>query len=167
VLFNFDKVRTLIKFRGPALDVVLYLTKRKLKALKVLSQNQIKGENGLVIIDLSFPLPRAIFLLSITLQPLIMSTKVKEKLLFLMHPTRNGFSRPKNVRYGKNNVVKRSTSNVDNNTNGTTFESKKYAYSNNYKGKNPMTRTRWRRYERSKKGIATSLEDENVNPKGN
>jgi len=52
----------------------------------------------------------------------------------------------KNVQHRKNNVMKRSTNNVDNNKNGTTFESKKYAYNNNYKGKNPMTRTQWRRY---------------------
>jgi len=60
----------------------------------------------------------------------------------------------KNVQHGKNNV--------DNNKNGIAFESKKYAYSNNYKGKNPMTRTLWRRYQRSKKGVATSLEDKSV-----
>ena len=41
----------------------------------------------------------------------------------------------KNVQHGKNNVVKGITSTVDN-KNGTTFESKKYAYNNNYKGKN-------------------------------
>jgi len=29
-------------------------------------------------------------------------------------------------------MVKRSTNNVDNNKNGTAFESKKYAYNNNY-----------------------------------
>lgn len=52
----------------------------------------------------------------------------------------------KNVQLEKNNVVKRSISVVDNNKNCTTFELKKYAYSNNYKGKNPMTRTQWRRY---------------------
>jgi len=63
-------------------------------------------------------------------------------------------------------VVKRNTSVVDNNKNGTAFESKKFAYSNNYKGKNPMTRTQWRRYQRSKKGVPTSLEDEIVDPEG-
>jgi len=48
------------------------------------------GDHGL-----SFPLQRVISLSSITLRPLIMSIRVvKEKLLFLMHPTRNGFSRP-------------------------------------------------------------------------
>jgi hypothetical protein len=71
------------------------------------------------------------------------------------------------VQHGKNNVVKRSTSNVDNNKNGTAFESKKYAYINNYKGKNPMTRTQWRRCQRSKKGITASLEDKTADPEGN
>jgi hypothetical protein len=70
------------------------------------------------------------------------------------------------VQHGKNNVVKRNTSVVNNNKNGTVFESRKFAYCNNYKGKNPMTRAQWRRYQRSKKGISTSLEDETVDPKG-
>jgi len=43
----------------------------------------------------------------------------------------------KNVQHGKNNAVKRSTNNVDNNKNNTAFELEKYAYNNNYKGKNP------------------------------
>lgn len=64
----------------------------------------------------------------------------------------------KNVQHGKNNVMKRSNSTIDDNKNGIAFESKKYAYNNNYKGKNPMTRTQWRRYQRSKKGVAASLE---------
>jgi len=72
----------------------------------------------------------------------------------------------KNVQHGKNNVVKRNASVVDNNKNGTAFEPKKYAYNNNYKGKNLMTRTQWRTYQRSKKGISTSLEDGTVDPKG-
>jgi len=38
-------------------------------------------------------------------------------------------------------MIKRNSSVVDNNKNGTAFESRKFAYSNNYKGKNPMTRT--------------------------
>jgi hypothetical protein len=67
------------------------------------------------------------------------------------------------VHHGKNNVVKGSTSITDN-KNGTTFESKKYAYNNNYKGKNPMTRTQWRRYHRSKKGVAANLEDKFIDP---
>jgi len=29
--------------------------------------------------------------------------------------------------------------------------SKQYAYSNNYQGKHPMTKTQWRRYQRQKK----------------
>jgi len=70
----------------------------------------------------------------------------------------------KNVQHGKNNAVKRSTSTVDSNKNGISFESKKYAYNNNYKGKNLMTRTQWRRYQMSKKGVAASLEDKAINP---
>jgi len=70
------------------------------------------------------------------------------------------------VQHGKNNVVERNTSVVDNNKNGTAFESKKFSYCNNYKGKNPMTRTQWRRYQRSKKGISASLENEIADPKG-
>jgi len=59
------------------------------------------------------------------------------------------------------NIVVASDKNDDGST--------KYAYSNNYKGKNPMTRTQWRRYQRYKKAIDESfLEfgDENVDPKG-
>jgi len=63
-------------------------------------------------------------------------------------------------------VVKRNTSVVNDNKNGTAVESKKFAYSNNYKGKNPMTRSQWRTYQRSKKGVFTSLEGETDNPKG-
>jgi len=63
-------------------------------------------------------------------------------------------------------VVKRNTDFVKNNKNGTTFELKKYAYGCNYKGKNPMTRTQWRRYQRSKKAVSTGLENETVDPKG-
>jgi hypothetical protein len=75
-------------------------------------------------------------------------------------------STDKNVQHGRKNVVKRSTNSVDDNKNGIAFESKKYAYSNNYKGKNPMTRTQWRRYQRSKKGIVASLEDKTVDLEG-
>ena len=40
--------------------------------------------------------------------------------------------------------------------------SKQYAYNNNYKGKHPMTKTQWRRYQRQKK--AGALKDiTNVN----
>ena len=71
-------------------------------------------------------------------------------------------------------MVKRNTSVVDNNKNGIVdnnkngiaFESKKFPYSNKYKGKNPMTRTQWKRYQSSKKCISTSFEDETVDPKG-
>jgi hypothetical protein len=41
-------------------------------------------------------------------------------------------------------------------------EAKKYSYRNNYKGKNPMTRTQWRRYQRQKKIAA-----QNSNAGGN
>ena len=51
----------------------------------------------------------------------------------------------KYVQHGKNNMVKRTTTVMDNTKNGTAFESRKFAYSNNYMGKNPMTRTQWRR----------------------
>lgn len=47
----------------------------------------------------------------------------------------------KNVQHGKNNMVKRNSSVVDNNKNGTAFESRKFAHYNNYKVNNPMTRT--------------------------
>ena len=43
-------------------------------------------------------------------------------------------------------------------------ESKKYAYHNNYKGKNPITHTKWRRYQRSKKGISVRANDKKVDP---
>ena len=53
-------------------------------------------------------------------------------------------------------MVKGSTSTlVTKNVAGTETpnESKKYAYSNNYKGKNLMTMTHWKRYQRSKKNF--------------
>src|SRR5947208_2435004 len=40
-------------------------------------------------------------------------------------------------------------------------ENRKFSYNNNYKGKNPMTRTQWRRYQRLKK-----LEKENAHAGG-
>jgi len=70
------------------------------------------------------------------------------------------------VQHGKNNVVKGNTNTIDN-KNGIAYESKMYACSNNYKGKNPMIRTQWTRYQRSKKGIAASLEDKTVDPNDN
>jgi len=45
------------------------------------------------------------------------------------------------------------------------YQSKNYAYRNNYKGKNPMTRTQWRRYQRSQKGIAAKANNKAVDPK--
>ena len=42
-------------------------------------------------------------------------------------------------------------------------ESKKYTYNNNYKGKNLITRTQWRRYQRYKKVVA---DDNTIDPKG-
>lgn len=45
----------------------------------------------------------------------------------------------------------------------TPYESQKYAYSNNYKRKNPITRTQWRRYQRYKKATAN---DNTFDPKG-
>jgi len=32
-----------------------------------------------------------------------------------------------------------------------TSDSKKFSYNNNYKGRNPMTKTQWRRFQRQKK----------------
>lgn len=52
---------------------------------------------------------------------------------------------------GKNNMVKENTSIA---SASFAYDSKKYAYSNNYKGNNPMTRTQWRRFQRSKKAFA-------------
>jgi hypothetical protein len=59
------------------------------------------------------------------------------------------------VQHGKNNVVKRSTNNVE-----------EICLQQQLQGKNPMTRTQWRRYQRSKKGIVVSLEDKTVDLKG-
>jgi len=44
-------------------------------------------------------------------------------------------------------------------------ESKKYTYRNNYKGINLMTRSQWRRYQRSKKGVVARADDKAVGPK--
>ena len=51
--------------------------------------------------------------------------------------------------------MKRNTSTVANNKDGTTFESKKYAYNNNYK--DPMTRTQRRRRQKSRKDNTKNL----------
>jgi hypothetical protein len=37
-------------------------------------------------------------------------------------------------------------------------DANKYSYKNNYKGKHPMTRTQWRRFQRQKKLAATCLQ---------
>jgi len=42
------------------------------------------------------------------------------------------------------------------------LNSKRYAYNNNYKGKHPMTKTQWCRYQRQKKAN-TLKEITNVN----
>ena len=64
----------------------------------------------------------------------------------------------------KGNTSNAFTKNVTTDTDNPD-ESRKYSYRNNYKGKNPMTRTQWRRYQRSKKGITASADDKAVNPK--
>jgi len=72
------------------------------------------------------------------------------------------------VQHEKNNIVKGSISTVVN-KNGANCDSKgskKYAYNNNYKGKNPMIRTQWRKFQRSKKRVVASFEGETVDPKG-
>ncbi|MCI12940.1 hypothetical protein A2U01_0034050, partial [Trifolium medium] len=48
----------------------------------------------------------------------------------------------------RNYVERGSSSNSKSNQ---SIDSKKYAYKNNYMGKNPMTRTQWRRHQRQKK----------------
>jgi len=59
-----------------------------------------------------------------------------------------------------NDVTKNVTTDAEN-----PDESKKYAYCNNYNGKNPMTRSQWRRYQRSKKGINANADEKVVKPK--
>jgi len=57
---------------------------------------------------------------------------------------KGGFIQPKKIHYGKNNVMKGSTNTtVTKKVVDTKIpnESKKHVYNNNYKGKNPMTRT--------------------------
>ena len=67
------------------------------------------------------------------------------------------------VKGGTSNIVTKNVTNDTRNPN----ESRKYAYCNNCKGKkNPMTRTQWRRYQRSKKGVTASSDDKVVDPKG-
>jgi hypothetical protein len=59
--------------------------------------------------------------------------------------------------------VKGSTSDVG--TNNPT-ESENFTYHDNYKGKNPMSRTQWRRYQRYKKVVTKAFVDVDVDPKG-
>jgi hypothetical protein len=126
---------------------VLSLTKNQLKASKVQSQHLRKEGNGLVIIDLSLPLQSYIPSINNSSTTNYVNNGGQGKAFVPYAPNQKCVqSTQKNVQHGKNNVVKRSTNIVDNNKNGTAFESKKYAYSNNYKGKNTMTMTQWRRY---------------------
>ncbi|WJX12400.1 hypothetical protein P8452_02908 [Trifolium repens] len=57
----------------------------------------------------------------------------------------------KNMGYGQRNMEKGNSSN---NNPKKDPESRKYDYRNNYKGKNPMTRSQWRRYQRQKRVAA-------------
>ncbi|MCI16446.1 hypothetical protein A2U01_0037588, partial [Trifolium medium] len=52
------------------------------------------------------------------------------------------------VAFIKKVMEKGSSSNANQNNSS---EAKKYSYRNNYMGKNPMTRTQWRRFQRQKK----------------
>ncbi|WJX16101.1 hypothetical protein P8452_06177 [Trifolium repens] len=68
----------------------------------------------------------------------------------------------RNMGYGQRNVEKGNSSNFNPKKDP---ESKKYDYRNNYKGKNPMTRSQWRRYQRQKK-VATQKSQTTVDSKG-
>ncbi|KAK2444838.1 hypothetical protein QL285_015833 [Trifolium repens] len=57
----------------------------------------------------------------------------------------------RNMGFGQRNVEKGNSSNFNPKKDP---ESRKYDYRNNYKGKNPMTRSQWRRYQRQKKVAA-------------
>ncbi|KAK2442350.1 hypothetical protein QL285_013552 [Trifolium repens] len=57
----------------------------------------------------------------------------------------------RNVDYGQRNMEKGNSSNSNPKKDP---ESRKYDHRNNYKGKNPMTRSQWRRYQRQKKVAA-------------
>ncbi|WJX20372.1 hypothetical protein P8452_09935 [Trifolium repens] len=57
----------------------------------------------------------------------------------------------RNMDYGQRNIEKGNSSNFNPKKDP---ESRKYDYRNNYKGKNPMTRSQWRRYQRQKKVAA-------------
>jgi len=63
----------------------------------------------------------------------------------------------------KDKMVKGSTSAAGPNN---PTKSKKFSYNNNYKGKNLMTRTQRRRYQRYKKASAKVFADVDVDPKG-
>ncbi|MCI17234.1 hypothetical protein A2U01_0038381, partial [Trifolium medium] len=52
------------------------------------------------------------------------------------------------VAFNKKVMEKGSSSNANPKN---SYETKKYSYRNNYMGKNPMTRTQWRRFQRQKK----------------
>ncbi|KAK2384028.1 hypothetical protein QL285_071424 [Trifolium repens] len=68
----------------------------------------------------------------------------------------------RNMGYGQRNVEKGNSSNFNPKRDP---ESKKYDYKNNYKGKNPMTRSQWRRYQRQKK-VATQKSQITADSKG-
>ncbi|KAK2384605.1 hypothetical protein QL285_071934 [Trifolium repens] len=57
----------------------------------------------------------------------------------------------RNMGFGQRNVEKGNSSSFNPKKDP---ESRKYDYRNNYKGKNPMTRSQWRRYQRQKKVAA-------------
>jgi len=59
-------------------------------------------------------------------------------------------------KHGNGKVVKGTTSASSTNT---PPESKRFAYNNNYKGKNPMIRTQWRKYQRYKKAVVAVFAD--------
>ncbi|MCH79898.1 hypothetical protein A2U01_0000659 [Trifolium medium] len=63
------------------------------------------------------------------------------------------------VAFNKKVMEKGSSSNTNSKN---VSEAKKYSYKNNYKGKNPMTRTQWRRFQSQKK-----LASQNVQAGGN
>ncbi|WJX12142.1 hypothetical protein P8452_02671 [Trifolium repens] len=68
----------------------------------------------------------------------------------------------RNMGFGQRNVEKGNSSNFNPKKDP---ESRKYDYRNNYKGKNPMTRSQWRRYQRQKK-VAAQKSQITVDSKG-
>ncbi|KEH38130.1 hypothetical protein MTR_2g461810 [Medicago truncatula] len=127
------------------------------KGLEVLSQNLRRRGNGLSYIPFINNSSTTNYVNQIGQGKALVPYAPNQKWVQSTH---------KNVQHGKNNMVTRNTSVVDNNKNGVPFESRKFVYSNSCKGKNHMTRNQWRRYRRSKKDISTSLEDETVDPNG-